>query len=194
MVLSLLYRLVRGLLGMLILVCRGDRCAARRRSCAGRSPVCDTELPIGWLACLARLVPRRRWAEIFSVTPAAMLAWHRWLVARKWNYHDRCQPGPKPTATGVKTLIVRLAKENAQWGTVASGVSWPASVTKRQITRRPRVLARYRGRLSCHVYRWRRDQGRRVVPDDRRSQRAGKSYVLIETASNSVIDLCFGDR
>jgi hypothetical protein len=49
-----------------------------------------------WLACPARLVPRRRWAEIFSVTPATVLAWHRQLVARQWNYHDRRRPGRKP--------------------------------------------------------------------------------------------------
>jgi hypothetical protein len=36
-----------------------------------------------WLAALSRLVPRHRWAEVFAVTPATILAWHRRLVARK---------------------------------------------------------------------------------------------------------------
>jgi putative transposase len=35
-----------------------------------------------WLAALSRLIPRRRWAEVFTVTPATLLAWHRRLVAR----------------------------------------------------------------------------------------------------------------
>jgi transposase len=69
-----------------------------------------------WLACLAWLVPRRGWAEIFSVTHATVLAWHRRLVARKWNYHDRRRPGRKPTSAAIKTLIVRLARENPAWG------------------------------------------------------------------------------
>jgi hypothetical protein len=36
-----------------------------------------------WLAALSRLIPRHRWAEVFAVTPATLLAWHRRLVARK---------------------------------------------------------------------------------------------------------------
>jgi hypothetical protein len=45
-----------------------------------------------WLAALSRLVPRRRWAEIFPVTPATVLAWHRRLVSRRWDYTARRQP------------------------------------------------------------------------------------------------------
>jgi hypothetical protein len=36
-----------------------------------------------WLAALSRLVPRRRWGEVFAVAPATLLAWHRRLVARR---------------------------------------------------------------------------------------------------------------
>jgi hypothetical protein len=42
-----------------------------------------------WLAALSRLVPRRRWAEVFAVTPATILAWHRKLVSRRWDYTAR---------------------------------------------------------------------------------------------------------
>jgi hypothetical protein len=34
-----------------------------------------------WLAALSRLLPRRRWAQVFAVSPATLLAWHRKLVA-----------------------------------------------------------------------------------------------------------------
>jgi hypothetical protein len=45
-----------------------------------------------WLAALSRLVSRRRWAQVFPVTPATILRWHRNLVARKWNYASRRRP------------------------------------------------------------------------------------------------------
>ena len=49
-----------------------------------------------WLAALLRLIPRRRWGEIFTVTPATLLAWHRRLVARKWDYAAGEVPGGRP--------------------------------------------------------------------------------------------------
>jgi putative transposase len=69
-----------------------------------------------WLSALSRLVSRRRWTEIFPVTPATILRWHRDLVARKWTYTDRRRPGRPSTDTSVKTLIVRMARENPTWG------------------------------------------------------------------------------
>jgi putative transposase len=45
-----------------------------------------------WLAALPRPIPRRRWGEVFAVTPATLLAWHRRLVARKWDYTNRRRP------------------------------------------------------------------------------------------------------
>jgi hypothetical protein len=29
-----------------------------------------------WLSALARLLPRRRWAQVFGVTPETLLRWH----------------------------------------------------------------------------------------------------------------------
>jgi hypothetical protein len=49
-----------------------------------------------WLAALSRLVPRHLWGEVFPVTPATLLAWHRRLVARKWDYSSRRVPGGRP--------------------------------------------------------------------------------------------------
>ncbi|OMI37057.1 integrase catalytic subunit [Streptomyces sparsogenes DSM 40356] len=42
-----------------------------------------------WFAALSSLIPRRRWAQVFPVTPATLLAWHRRLIARKWDYSKR---------------------------------------------------------------------------------------------------------
>jgi putative transposase len=69
-----------------------------------------------WLAALARLLPRRRWTEIFPVTPARLLAWHRQLADSKYDTSRRRKPGRPPTIPGITRLVVRLAKENPRWG------------------------------------------------------------------------------
>jgi transposase len=70
-----------------------------------------------WLVALSRLIPRRRWAGVFPVTPVTVLAWHRRLIARKWDYSKRrSRPGRPPTAGAVKALVLRLARENPRWG------------------------------------------------------------------------------
>jgi putative transposase len=38
-----------------------------------------------WFAMLTRLIPRRRWAKVFLVTPATLLAGHRMLAAGKYD-------------------------------------------------------------------------------------------------------------
>jgi putative transposase len=69
-----------------------------------------------WFAALARLVPRRRRAEVFPVTPATLLAWHRRLAAKKYDTSKRRKPGRPPTVPGVARLVIRMAKENPLWG------------------------------------------------------------------------------
>ena len=69
-----------------------------------------------WLAALSRFVPRERWGEVFSVTPAVLVAWHRRLVSWKGDYTVRRQPGRPPTAAAIKKLVIRMAAENPTWG------------------------------------------------------------------------------
>jgi transposase len=124
--LSLLYPLLRCLLGVLAVLVRSDLSKdvelivlrhenqVLRRRLGGR-PRWDHADRL-WLTALSRLVHRRRWAEIFPVTPATILRWHRDLIARKWTYTDRRRPGRPSTGTSIKTLIVRMARENPTWG------------------------------------------------------------------------------
>jgi putative transposase len=69
-----------------------------------------------WLAALSRLIPRRRWGEVFAVTPATLLAWHRRLVTRKWDCTSRRRPGRPSTAAAISKLVIRMATENPTWG------------------------------------------------------------------------------
>jgi transposase InsO family protein len=124
--LSLLYRLVRSLLGLLAVLVRSDLSKdvellvlrqenqVLRRQLSGRLRLDHADRL--WLTALSRLVNRHRWAEIFPVTPATILRWHRHLIARKWTFTDRRRPGRPPTGVSIKTLIVRMARENPAWG------------------------------------------------------------------------------
>jgi len=122
---KIVYLLDRRILGLAVLISRSDLAkdaellvlrhenAVLRRH-AGRVRYGPADRV--WLAALARLIPRRRWAAIFPITPATLLAWHRRLVAGKYDTSKRRAPGRPPTGPGITRLVVRLAKENPLWG------------------------------------------------------------------------------
>jgi putative transposase len=123
---SVVHRLLRCLFGLLAVLVRSDLSKdvellvlrhenqVLRRQAGGRPRWGHTDRP--WLAALLRLVNRRRWAEIFPVTPATMLRWHRHLAARGWTCTDRRRPGRPATKASIATLIVRMAREDPTWG------------------------------------------------------------------------------
>jgi putative transposase len=53
---------------------------------------------------------------VFAVTPATLLAWHRRLVARKWDYASKRHPGRPSTAAAIRKLVIRMATDNPSWG------------------------------------------------------------------------------
>ena len=125
MLLKIVYLLVRRILGLAVLMFRSDlakdaellvlrheNAVLRRHAGRVRYEPADRV----WFAALARLIPRRRWADIFPVTPATLLAWHRRLAASKYDTSKRRKPGRPPTGPGIARLVVRLAKENPLWG------------------------------------------------------------------------------
>ncbi len=121
MLFKIFYLLVRRILGLAVLMSRSDLAkdaellvlrhenAVLRRH-AGRVRYGPADRL--WLAALARLIPGRRWAAIFPITPAALLAWHRRLVTGKYDTSKRRTPGRPPAGPGITRLVVRLAKEN----------------------------------------------------------------------------------
>jgi transposase len=69
-----------------------------------------------WLAALSRRIPRHRRGAVFAVAPATLLAWHRRLVTRKWDYSSRRRPGRPPTGAATRKLVIRMATDNPSWG------------------------------------------------------------------------------
>src|SRR2546429_248852 len=122
---KIVYLLVRRILGLAVLISRGDlakdaellvlrheNAVLRRHAGRVRYEPADR----AWFTALARLVPRGRWPEVFPVTPATLLAWHRRLAAGKYGTSKRSKPGRPPTSPGIARLVVRLARENPLWG------------------------------------------------------------------------------
>ena len=125
MLFKIVYLLVGRILGLAVLVLRGEgakeaellvlrheNAVLRRHAARVRYEPADRV----WFAALAPFISRSRWTEVFPVTPATLLAWHRKLAARKYDTSKRRRPGRPPTVSGIARLIVRLAKENPLWG------------------------------------------------------------------------------
>jgi putative transposase len=124
-IISVVYLLVRCLLGCLTVLSRAqaskdaELLVLRHENAVLRRQVGRVRYQPGdrlWLAALSRLVPRRRWGEVFPVTPVTLLAWHRRLVVRKWDYASRRRPGRPPAASAIRKLVIRIATENPAWG------------------------------------------------------------------------------
>jgi len=124
--LKIVYLLVRRILSLAVLVfltdlakdaellvLRHEKAVLRRQVGRVRYEPADRV----WLAALARLIPRRRWTEVFPVTPATLLAWHRRLA----GVHAAARAPflvhlvsivrqRKPAAFTAQTLLVQCAR------------------------------------------------------------------------------------
>jgi transposase InsO family protein len=69
------------------------------------------------LAAKAKMLGRRLLREIATiVTPETLLAWHRRLIAKKYDGSKHRGPGRPRTRDEIERLIVRMAAENRDWG------------------------------------------------------------------------------
>jgi putative transposase len=124
MLVGLAYRLGRGALGLFATAARGDGAllaevlVLRQENAVLRRQVARVRYEPAdrvWFAALSALIPRARWAEVFPVTPATLLSWHRRLVAGKYTPARRV-PGRPSTRPAVTALILRMARDNPRWG------------------------------------------------------------------------------
>jgi hypothetical protein len=144
--LKIAYALTCRILGLVVLLCRGDRvkdaellvlryeiAVLRRQSGLVRYQPADRV----WFATLARLIPRSRRIGVFPVCPPTLLAWHRRLAAKQYDTSKRRKPGRPPGAEAVESPRHVLA---------ASG--WVAATRCRRVRRRVRE-AEARARCAC---------------------------------------------
>ncbi len=69
------------------------------------------------LATRAKGWGRKILAEVATiVTPETLLAWHRKLIAQKYDGTGNRQPGRPRQAAEIEALVVRMAEENRDWG------------------------------------------------------------------------------
>src|SRR6059036_3925306 len=69
------------------------------------------------LAAKAKKLGRKLLAHVATiVTPETLLAWHRKLIAQKYDGSPFRTPGRRRTLKEVADLVVRMAEENRAWG------------------------------------------------------------------------------
>jgi transposase InsO family protein len=69
------------------------------------------------LAVMAKKLGRRVLNQLATiVTPETLLAWHRKLIAGKYDGRAWRGPGRPRTVAEVEALVVRMAEENRDWG------------------------------------------------------------------------------
>jgi putative transposase len=145
------------------------------------------------LAVASRLLPRSRWQSFF-VTPATLLRWHRQLVAKRWTY---ARPvGRPPMRRETRDLVLRLARENPQWGYPRivgelKGLGMAVSATTVRAWLRAAGLgpAGKRGKTTWREFVRAHRQSLLAV-DFSRSRRSGCSDSMSSSSSNWAAGVC----
>jgi putative transposase len=80
------------------------------------------------IATLLGVMPKaRRHGMWLLAAPDTILRWRRDLVRRHWAARSgRGRTGRPATRRNVRALVLRLARENPEWGYRRSTASWPA--------------------------------------------------------------------
>jgi hypothetical protein len=93
-----------------ILVLRHEVAVLRRRNPRPAMTWVDRAL----FSALSKLLPTQL-RRLRLVSPRTLLRWHAELVARRWTYPRR-QPGRPPIPQPIRTLMLRMSRENPSWG------------------------------------------------------------------------------
>jgi transposase len=53
---------------------------------------------------------------LLIIKPATLVGWHRQIIRRHWTFHPNRRPGRPRTDPQAAQLVLRLARENTEWG------------------------------------------------------------------------------
>jgi hypothetical protein len=67
------------------------------------------------LAAKAKGLGRKLLQEVATITET-LLAWHRKLIAQKYDGSGKRKPGRPRKAEEIEALVVRMPQENGDWG------------------------------------------------------------------------------
>ena len=127
------------------------------------------------LATLLSVIPKaRRHGLRLLVTPDTILRWHRDIVRRRWAARSmRGRTGRPATRRNIRALVLRLARENPEWGyrrihgelaglgvKVAASTVWEILKAKRH---RPRAAADRADLVAVPALPGRGDPGVRLL-------------------------------
>jgi hypothetical protein len=77
------------------------------------------------LAVRGKKLGRKLLIEIVTlVTPATLLAWHRKLIAQKYDGSTNRNPGRPVKQNDITALVIRMAQENRDLATAGCKVHW----------------------------------------------------------------------
>ena len=98
-----------------ILILRHQLTVLQRQQ-RGRVKLCRADRAL--LAALLGLIPKAQWDELrLLVTPGTMLRWRRDIVRRRWAARSMLGSAGRPaTRRNIQALVLRLARENPDWG------------------------------------------------------------------------------
>ena len=90
------------------------------------------------LAAKAKGLGRKLLSEVATiVTPETLLAWHRKLIALKYDGRGKRGPGRPRTAEEIETLVIRMAKKIGIGAIVGSRARSPTLDTRSRAARLP---------------------------------------------------------
>jgi hypothetical protein len=145
----------------------------RHQACRPKLNCADRAL----LATLFGVIPnaRRRGLQL-RVTPDTILRWHRDIAERRWAARSmRGKTGRPATGRNIKALVLRLARQNPEWGyrrihgeLAGLGVRVSASTVwaiLKKAKHRSRAAADRAGLVTIPAFSGRGDPGVRLVHD-----------------------------
>ncbi len=101
----------------------------------GPSTVTFTPADRAFLAALLQPLPRAVLRRLhLLVRPDTVLRWHRDLMRRRHaDLSKRKRRGRPPTVRSIRTLVLRLVRENPSWGYRRGSAAWDQAICRMSV-------------------------------------------------------------